>query len=98
MSKIARVATAVLGSLAAVVAGAGFWLMTSGTAEAAGGGVSDGSLIIAIFLPIIFVGAFLAVIIWGLSARVVPGEAKSDVPMPWWRTTAWYRRREEQSD
>ncbi len=98
MSKIARVAMAVLGSLAAVVAGAGFWLLTSGTAEAASGGVSDGSLIIAIFLPIIFVGAFLAVIIWSLSARVAPGGSKSDLPMPWWRTTAWYRRRDEQSD
>ena len=98
MSKIARVAPAVLGSLAAVVAGAGFWLLTSGTAEAASGGVSDGTLIIAIFLPIIFVGAFLAVIVWSLSARVVPGDSKSDVPMPWWRTTAWYRRRGEQSD
>lgn len=98
MSKIAHMAVVALGSLAAVVAGAGFWLMTSGTAEAASGGVSDGSLIIAIFLPIIFVGAFLAVIIWGLSARVVPGDSKSDVAMPWWRTATWYRRRDEPSD
>ncbi len=98
MSKIARVAKAVLGSLAAVVAGVGVWLMTSGTAEAASGGVSDGSLIVAIFLPLIFVGAFVAVIIWSFSARVRPGESKSDVSMPWWRTTDWYQRRDGVSD
>ena len=87
-----------LAGLSAVVAGAAIWLLASGTAEAASGGVSDGSLIVAIFLPIIFVGAFLAVIIWSLSARVVPGEQKTDLPMPWWRTGAWYGRRDEQSD
>ena len=98
MSKIAHVAMAASGLLTAVVAGAGLWLLTSGTAEAASGGVSDGSLIVAIFLPIIFVGAFLAVIGWAISARAAPGEHESDLPMPWWRTGAWYGRRDEQSD
>ena len=44
-------------SLAAVAAGFGAWLLTSGSAAAASGGVSDATLIIAIFLPLFFGGA-----------------------------------------
>ena len=86
---------------------AAFALLTGSTAEAAGiagldgvtpipaanGGISDGQLAVAILLPLLFGGLLAGTIGWAVLARVKPGDEPSQ-PMSWWRTPAWYGRRD----
>ena len=56
--------------------------------------VSDESLAVSFFIPAVFLIATAAVFIWAIGARA--RRSDDDRPMPWWRTTAWYSRREEE--
>lgn len=61
----------------------------------ANGGVSDDQLAVAIVLPLIFGGCLVGVMLWAVSNRAKRDEEETQ-PMPWWRTGAWYGRREDE--
>lgn len=55
---------------------------------------SDETLATSLFIPFCFVGATLAVFIWAIRNRAKRNEEEE--PMPWWRTSEWYTRGDEE--
>lgn len=55
---------------------------------------SDETLATSLFIPFCFVGATLAVFIWAIRNRARRNEEEE--PMPWWRTSEWYTRGDEE--